>query len=105
MVGCELVNSGSSCFRSAIDGLSTAASVIVVVLPPPPPPPAPEQAPATIRMVRTAVNRTPAGLAPARPRCERGCWSVFMRIPLVQIRLDNVVNQSISLDLAQDPYS
>src|ERR1700682_5934993 len=44
MVGCELWNSGRSFFRSAIDGLSTAASVIVVVPAPPPPPPAPEQA-------------------------------------------------------------
>src|SRR5712692_5238299 len=53
----ELSKSGRSFFRSAIDGLSTAASVIVVA-PPPPPPPAPEHAPATsaTTMPRTRVT-------------------------------------------------
>src|SRR5258708_31341192 len=46
MFECEAWKSGTSCFRSAIEGLSTADKVIVVV-PPPPPPPAPEQAPPT----------------------------------------------------------
>src|SRR5260370_33088003 len=41
---CALSKSGTSFFRSVIEGLSTDPSVMVVVPPPPPPPPAPEHA-------------------------------------------------------------
>src|SRR5712691_2781720 len=45
MLECALSKSGTSFFRSAIEGLSTDPSVMVVAPPPPPPPPAPgEQA-------------------------------------------------------------
>src|SRR2546430_17173348 len=47
MPGCALSKSGTSFFRSVIEGLSTDPSVTVLVPPPPPPPPAPEQADAT----------------------------------------------------------
>ena len=62
MFECALWKSPTSCFRSAICGLSTAASVIVVPLPPPPPPApgehaAPSRATSSPRMVM-ALCRT-----------------------------------------------
>src|ERR1700730_14044297 len=75
MLGCELSNSGRIFFRSAIDGLSTAASVIVVVPAPPPPPPAPEHAPAT-----NAIT-SPAIASPSRRSCGRSLPSLMQSHP------------------------
>src|SRR3989442_10663727 len=94
---CELSKSGTSFFRSVIDGLSTDPSVIVVVPPPPPPPPAPEQAAATRTRTRPATSVT-ADLGFGRWSGERSFLSVMERLPLnyatiarVQIGRDNVV--------------
>src|SRR5713101_9938582 len=67
MFECEAWKSGTSCFRSAIDGLSTAAKVIVVVPAPPSPPPAPEQAaPTTATMSPRIVAKTGLDVEPRR---------------------------------------
>src|ERR1700737_4103324 len=55
MLECELWNSGRSFFRSAIDGLSTAARVMVV-WPPPPPPPAPGEHAAPTKAMRRPMT-------------------------------------------------
>src|SRR3989442_15122020 len=78
---CELSKSGTSFFRSVIDGLSTDPSVIVVVPPPPPPPPAPEQATATRTRTRPATSVT-ADLGFGRWSGERSFLSVMERLPL-----------------------
>src|SRR5437879_1255876 len=78
---CELSKSGTSFFRSVIDGLSTDPSVIVVVPPPPPPPPAPEQATATRAMTRPATS-VMADLGFGRWSGERSFLSVMERLPL-----------------------
>src|SRR5712692_7467177 len=44
MFECAASKSGTSFFRSAIDGLVTEPTVMVVALPPPPPPAPPEHA-------------------------------------------------------------
>src|SRR5205823_13217485 len=55
MSECLLWNSETSCFRSAICGLSTAARVMVWLVPPPPPP-APEHAAPTPTSARPAIT-------------------------------------------------
>src|SRR5690348_4050339 len=74
---CELWNSGTSFFRSAICGLSTAATVIVVVPPPPPPPPAPGEQAAPTTAMSSPKTPTTTGLDLATP------WSSNRSFPSV----------------------
>src|SRR5207253_10712499 len=79
MSECLLVNSGASCLRSAICGLSTAARVMVWLEPPPPP--APEHAAPTRRRTSPATSVT-ADLGLGRWSGERSFLSVMERLPL-----------------------
>src|SRR5438132_4365751 len=95
MSECLLVNSETSCLRSAICGLSTAARVMVWLVPPPPP--APEHAAPTRRRTSPATSVT-ADLGLGRWSGERSFLSVMERLPLnyatiarLQIGHDNVV--------------
>src|SRR6266852_6358170 len=84
MPECELSKSGTSFFRSAIEGLSTAASVIVDALAPPPPPAPPEHATAA-----RAITSPRIGMARRRSEDRRFLplmeshpfWTASSRMP------------------------
>src|SRR5207245_3852515 len=85
---CELWKSPTSFFRSAIDGLSTAAIVIVVALPPPPPPAPPEHAaptsaitsPRTMVIVGLEIARCPLGDRSFLSRMDSHLFSQLSRL-------------------------
>src|SRR5690242_3472521 len=94
-----LSKSGTSFFRSVIEGLSTEPTVIVVVPAPPPPPPAPpEHAPASSaaarpRMMRALCPRmNPDFLSPISSHlffCTAGRAGI--RLEMTTLSKDNVV--------------
>src|SRR2546425_954781 len=110
MFECELWNSGRSFFRSAIEGLSTAASVMVV-WPAPPPPPAPGEhaaptkairSPTTVVARRRSHDRRSLPLIESHPFLNTS--DVDARTQVTTLSSDNVVRYNMGGRKLQDGF-